>query len=1001
MPFQIRSLSFQLVRSVLIVIPCYLLFLLMGCNVLSGPPKLTLTTSGANSSYGSAVTFSAKVSPDLPGTITFYDAGVPIGTGVPSGTIASFTTSALATGVHTITSSWRGSLDYASAISNQVTQAVSKSKPTITWAAPKPIIVGTALSSTQLDATANVPGTFDYTPALGVVTSSGLQTLSATFTPSDSTNYDSAMSRVSLSVIGAKPGQIAFTFTLPVSAQTSAGVYDSSGNLVRTLWSNRQYPAGSQTAYWDGNDDSGSPRVAALYEIRTLYNNVNYTWGVIGDTTASWAGPATWDALSILPSDMAVIGNNAYVTDNYAEGRPNAATFNLTQPQVPSPLFGVNVCVYLQEVTTDGNLLYFVNTGSGWSGDNSYVMAFDPAAHKYYKFSAGVPATDCGAQILSGVIDLAVSSTTDSRSGLNPATGIAVQRKSNILAVAHGANGVNTGQNLIRLFNKTSGAPMGGINISNPQRMAFEPDGSLWVISDSTVVQITSVGSANILGTTLPGLSAPQAISVDPSNGNVLVTDGGSSQQVKTFSEGGTLLTTYGDPGGMTDCDPTVSKTRLFLDYAAGAGWNYASGYWTTAFVAVMPDSSYWFGDPGNARVIHISSTGQYIEQISFLRFLYFINADHGDPSRVFAGLLEYDLNYNVPMVPGDADPAVGGNGAWTLAKNWSVCLAGFNPATNTITYSQRFNSVQTFANGHTYALVLNWSGANVAPGGPYTELAELPVSGPLRLSGKITEAGPWVFPNFDHAGNLSWWNNTQSVDSTAQVAYLQPLMGYGNDDWPVWGAVQALASVPYELIWPKAGAPQSNDPSVWGGWGMNSFPLKTTGGFYPTYNANVGLLSGSDHHLGAVLAGGTDWAWKASPGADLTVPDEQGTFNDNGGYGGHDGIAVFVEGSNVFEGYDGQWGSYASQWMHWNEDGLLIGQFGKGFNNYPGDGSLILEAAGNIETMTTVSVGSNIYLYNSDEGNHPGIHQWKITGLDSIHELRGLAPLGGTVTLQ
>ena len=46
-----------------------------------------------------------------------------------------------------------------------------KATPTITWATPADIIYGTALSATQLNATATVPGTFVYTPAAGTVLS--------------------------------------------------------------------------------------------------------------------------------------------------------------------------------------------------------------------------------------------------------------------------------------------------------------------------------------------------------------------------------------------------------------------------------------------------------------------------------------------------------------------------------------------------------------------------------------------------------------------------------------------------------------------------------------------------------------------------------------------------------------------------------------------------------------------------------------------------------------
>ena len=65
-----------------------------------------------------------------------------------------------------------------------------KITPTITWATPANIVYGTPLGATQLNATANVPGTFVYTPASGTVLNAGIaQTLSTTFTPTDTNTY--------------------------------------------------------------------------------------------------------------------------------------------------------------------------------------------------------------------------------------------------------------------------------------------------------------------------------------------------------------------------------------------------------------------------------------------------------------------------------------------------------------------------------------------------------------------------------------------------------------------------------------------------------------------------------------------------------------------------------------------------------------------------------------------------------------------------------------------
>ncbi len=55
------------------------------------------------------------------------------------------------------------------ALSFPVTMNVTKAMPVITWPNPAPIVQGTALSGTQLNATADVPGSFVYDPPAGTV----------------------------------------------------------------------------------------------------------------------------------------------------------------------------------------------------------------------------------------------------------------------------------------------------------------------------------------------------------------------------------------------------------------------------------------------------------------------------------------------------------------------------------------------------------------------------------------------------------------------------------------------------------------------------------------------------------------------------------------------------------------------------------------------------------------------------------------------------------------
>lgn len=102
-------------------------------------------------------------------------------------------------GTHTFTVNAQDLVGNASQPSS-VTYTVAKGTPVITWAAPAPIVYGTVLTSTQLNATASVAGTFIYTPAAGALLGVGIQTLSANFTPNDSTDYTGASKSISLTV---------------------------------------------------------------------------------------------------------------------------------------------------------------------------------------------------------------------------------------------------------------------------------------------------------------------------------------------------------------------------------------------------------------------------------------------------------------------------------------------------------------------------------------------------------------------------------------------------------------------------------------------------------------------------------------------------------------------------------------------------------------------------------------------------------------------------------
>ena len=105
-----------------------------------------------------------------------------------------------------------------------------KTTPTLSWPAPSAITQGTALSATQLNATASVAGTFAYSPAAGTVLATGTHTLTATFTPADTTRYNTATASTVL-VVNAAPRKTTPTLSWPTPAAITQGTALSATQL--------------------------------------------------------------------------------------------------------------------------------------------------------------------------------------------------------------------------------------------------------------------------------------------------------------------------------------------------------------------------------------------------------------------------------------------------------------------------------------------------------------------------------------------------------------------------------------------------------------------------------------------------------------------------------------------------------------------------------------------------------------------------------------------------
>ncbi|NDB97231.1 MAG: hypothetical protein EBZ78_13920, partial [Verrucomicrobia bacterium] len=196
--------------------------------------------------------------------------------------------SVLNAGTNTLTAVFTASntTNYISPVTNTVSLVVNKASPVLTWT-PSPatsLTYPTALSSTQLNATSSVAGTFSYNPSSGTVMNAGTNTLVATFTPSNTTNYTSS-GTITNTVTVAKGSQNIIFGSLPIKY-----VGDAAFNLTATASS------GLTVTYTSSNTNVAT----VLGSLVTIIGEGNTT------ITANQAGDSNWNAAVSMPQTLTV-----------------------------------------------------------------------------------------------------------------------------------------------------------------------------------------------------------------------------------------------------------------------------------------------------------------------------------------------------------------------------------------------------------------------------------------------------------------------------------------------------------------------------------------------------------------------------------------------------------------------------------------------------------------------------------------------------------------------
>jgi uncharacterized protein (TIGR02145 family) len=189
----------------------------------------------------------------------------------------------------------------------------NKKDPVITWANPADINYGMLLSATQLNATADVPGTFVYTPPVGTKLNEGSnQNLKVDFTPTDTTNYNLASKIVIINV------------TAPIT------VTDIDGNLYHTVTIGTQtwmVENLKTTKYRNGDH---IPNITDATEWSTLSTGAYCDYDNKPDNSATYGKLYNWyavdDSRKIAPAGWHVPSDKEWTTlESYVTANPGTS----------------------------------------------------------------------------------------------------------------------------------------------------------------------------------------------------------------------------------------------------------------------------------------------------------------------------------------------------------------------------------------------------------------------------------------------------------------------------------------------------------------------------------------------------------------------------------------------------------------------------------------------------------------------------------------------------
>lgn len=349
---------------------------------------------------------------------------------------------------------------------------------------------------------------------------------------------------------------IAVKFTLPAPGYVTLVIDDANGKRVRNLVSETFFPAGANTAWWDGQDDLGR-------DPESYRHGIYYTPGQFVAPGAYRVRGLYYRALDLrYEFSLYNAGNPAWMTADNTGGwltNHTPASSALFVPAERAP--GNKPLVYLGSYVSEGGhgLAWFdldarKQGGMGWVGG---IWTGAP-----YLARDAAPTADANTYVYAGSAfegELRLTALTKNGERAVLKQSFKVKDEATITGLAAQGNVLVAALprlNALLVVSTANGKEITRLDVPDARGVAFDANGRLLVLSGKQLLRLTFPPVDGGLDYTRPAIETlvktrledPQHVACDAA-GNLYISDHGTCHQVKVFAATGAFLRAIGNPG--------------------------------------------------------------------------------------------------------------------------------------------------------------------------------------------------------------------------------------------------------------------------------------------------------------------------------------------------------------------------------------------------------------------------------------------------------------------